>query len=255
MVSDTLFRQAMQYADLGLSVFPLPRGSKRPAKGFRWKEFQNRRADQTELAKWFESSEQNMAVVTGAVSGDLVVRDFDVEGAYARWQQAHPEAARIFPTVRTARGHHVYARGQVDGTKVHSDGELRACGVYVLAPPSVHPSGAFYSWVVPLDDEIPNVNLAAIGWLSCNTEDTSHSVLPALSVSSVLQGPIEQAVLRTIPEAAKPVTRRMSTGFYWRVNDGIAANGAQLAVICANESKHNGDHAIPIQSIQDLRPG
>lgn len=209
MVSNTQFRQAQQYADLGLSVFPLPRRSKVPAKGFRWTEFQNRRADRTELAKLFESDEQNIAIVTGAVSGNFVVRDYDDEGAYARWQQDHADVARTLPTVRTARGHHVYARAQVDGTKFYSDGELRAGGVYVLAPPSKHPSGALYSWEVPLGNEIPNVNLSEIGWQSCNTEDTSHSVLSVLSVSSVLQGPIEQALLRTIPPGPGQRERRL----------------------------------------------
>lgn len=40
---------ALLYADLGLSVFPLPRGSKVPEKGFKWTEYRERRADRAEI--------------------------------------------------------------------------------------------------------------------------------------------------------------------------------------------------------------
>ncbi|MHB8956043.1 MAG: bifunctional DNA primase/polymerase [Pirellulaceae bacterium] len=197
---------ALLYADLELSVFPLPCGSKVPAKGFKWTEFRERRADRNELRKWFGGEERNIGIVTGDVSGGLVVRDFDEEGAYERWRDSHPDTAETLPTVKTARGFHVYARGQADKTKYYTDGELRAGGTYVLTPSSLHPSGVTYAWTSPFrGDEIPEVDLAAVGWLEnapCNTESAGHSVLAvcaALSVSSVLHAAIDQAIQRTIP--------------------------------------------------------
>jgi hypothetical protein len=79
-----------------------------------------------------------LAVITGAVSGGLRVRDFDQSDAYERWAAAHPDLSAALPTVKTARGFHVYFRaaGLPDTVTVYADGELRAGNCYVVAPPS-----------------------------------------------------------------------------------------------------------------------
>lgn len=197
---------ALLYSDMGLSVFPLSLGSKVPEKGFRWTQYQKRRAEPDELRAWFGGEERNIAVITGEVSGDLVVRDFDEERAYERWRDSHPETAATLPTVKTSRGYHVYARGQVDGTKVYDDGELRAGGTYVLAPSSLHPDGITYAWAQPLrGDFIPEVDLSAIGWFAgppCNIEtekrrSTSNSMS---STSSMLHmNGVPEAIQKCIP--------------------------------------------------------
>src|SRR5262249_31604916 len=58
------------------------------------------------------------------------------------------------------------------------DGELRAGG-YCLLPPSVHPRGPRYRWLIePPVGEIPHVDLRAAGVLdfngSCNREHAEH---------------------------------------------------------------------------------
>lgn len=165
---------AVLYADMGLSVFPLPRCSKVPARGFQWTEFRARRADRAELREWFGGGdERNIGIVMGEISGGLVVRDFDQVDAYERWRECHQDAAETLPTVRTARGYHVYAKTQAAATKSYDDGELRASGAYVLAPSSVHPSGATYLWTRIPTSEIPTIDLRSVGWFPgppCNTE-------------------------------------------------------------------------------------
>jgi hypothetical protein len=100
-----------------------------------------------------------VAVLLGTVSGGLRVRDYDLEGAYHRWAEAHPDLAATLPTARTARGYHVYFRSASlpDTVTRYADGELRAGSCYVVAPPSAHPDGGRYAWVVPPGDAIPEV--------------------------------------------------------------------------------------------------
>jgi hypothetical protein len=103
---------------------------------------------------WFrQRPDANVAIVTGAVSG-LVVADLDLAKA--------PEVAREFaercggelpaaPTVRTGSGGlHLYF--QHPGVPVRSRVglfpglDVRADGAFVVAPPSIHPSGGAYTW-------------------------------------------------------------------------------------------------------------
>jgi len=203
---------ALLYDHFGCSVLPLKSRSKEP--GVRtWKEYQSRRPERDELRKWFSGGRRNIGIICGDVSGRLIVRDFDSDASYENWQSEYPEAATSLPTVRTARGFHVYARSAESIPSRHlGDGEIRSNGHYVAAPPSIHPSGNAYTWT-RLPDDIPVVDFVAAGlltdWKACNTEnteDTEHtdkwhafSVFSALSVSSVLHESIEQAVKRTIP--------------------------------------------------------
>jgi hypothetical protein len=92
------------------------------------------------------------------VSGYLVCRDFDTAEAYLTWASEHRDLAKSLPTVRTGRGYHVYFRSR-ECTKIKNlgDGELRGNG-YCLLPPSRHPSGGTYEWVVPLNGTVPEVN-------------------------------------------------------------------------------------------------
>jgi len=200
------FDMALLYADMGLSCFPMPSKSKVPSKGFRWTEYRDRRPDRNELRKWFSSGQRNIGIVTGGVSGGLAVRDFDQAGAYERWRENHGDIAETLPTVQTARGYHVYARGQADKTVTFGDGELRY-GTYVVAPSSLHPSGVVYTWTRLPGDDIPVVDLVAAGlltdWSPCNTDSAEHTEnachLSVCSALSVLHGSIEQAIKRTIP--------------------------------------------------------
>ena len=140
------------YVDQGFSLFPLPYRSKKPFAKWNWKVLQRRKPTQEELEAWFSGSRFNVAVVTGSVSENLAVLDFDVPELFDSWY--YHTVNLPAPVVRTGNGFHVYVKilgptslrngnFQVDG--VHA-GQFRFDGGYVVAPPSVHPSGVTYQW-------------------------------------------------------------------------------------------------------------
>lgn len=65
-----------EYETHGFSVIPLRTdGSKAPA--IQWKEFQEKRASKEQITDWFETSGAAIGIVTGSVSDNLLVIDFD----------------------------------------------------------------------------------------------------------------------------------------------------------------------------------
>jgi len=105
--------------------------------------FWQRPADLAELHAWFKVDPQtNIGVACGDVSGGLVVLDQD---------DNPPADVRIPATalVQTARGFQSYFRA--DGPAPNRDfawGELRGEGRYCVLPPSLHPSGVRYRWLL-----------------------------------------------------------------------------------------------------------
>jgi hypothetical protein len=109
----------------------------------------DKRPDDYQLHEWFERrfKDCGLAVINGSSSGWLACRDFDSIQAYDDWATAHPELAETLPTVRTARGRHVYFRHSgLEKTQIGITGELRVTGINVL-PPSLTAKGAEYSWI------------------------------------------------------------------------------------------------------------
>ena len=163
------YNAANKYAKHGWSIIPIGR-DKKPALRT-WKGFQSKRPTDKQLRQWFLDGQgvrgqvTGLAAVCGDVSGDLVVRDFDSMEAYQAWAKAYPKLAAKLPTVQTARGRHVYFRNGHSRIEVMNDGELRGKG-YVLLPPSIHPTGVLYDWIVPLSNgplpEVPDPAVAGL---------------------------------------------------------------------------------------------
>jgi putative DNA primase/helicase len=71
---------ALVYQSAGFSLIPIRLdGSKAPK--LQWAEFRDRRASQTDVEQWFNDGDAGIGIVTGAVSRNLVVLDFDHESA------------------------------------------------------------------------------------------------------------------------------------------------------------------------------
>jgi len=162
---------AESYLNTGLSIFPLGKKSKKPA--ISWKEYQCRRPTDEELFSWFGNGLQNnIAIVTGKISGVVVV-DMDSEEAIRLTkEQGFPNT----PLVETGRGYHAYFKYREGIRNFQKRGDLpgidlRGDGGYVVAPPSVHPSGKQYSWVKGRNlDDLPLPDLPS--WiLSEKSED------------------------------------------------------------------------------------
>jgi putative DNA primase/helicase len=140
----------------GYSVFPLPRGRKRPAGA--WKVYQNRRATLGEIERW-ATADTNVAIVTGHVSGLLVV---DLDSAEAV-QEAERRGLPLTPRCSSPRGEHVYFQhpgGCVsNGVNLLPGMDVRCDGGYVVAPGSTFVPTAEelaegrergeYKWLVP----------------------------------------------------------------------------------------------------------
>ncbi|MBX3451033.1 MAG: bifunctional DNA primase/polymerase [Planctomycetaceae bacterium] len=169
----SMLHATSDYAARGWSIIPMHVSGKRPAVA--WKPYEARRAGLDQLDAWFRDGAcRGMAVIFGAVSGHLGSRDFDGMPSYTAWAAAHLDLALTLPTVKTRRGMHVYfmtlpetvanyrdAIGYPLGVGAIrlNDGELRVgSGCYSVVPPSPHPSGIVYEWVVPLGEIVPTID-------------------------------------------------------------------------------------------------
>lgn len=118
----------------------------------------------------------NVAVATGAISGIFVI-DVDGLGAEAELDKLEREYGELPPTVAaiTPRpGRHIYFRMpdvpvSNSAGKIAPDIDVRGDGGYVLAPPSIHPSGRPYAWSVDSAGTIA----AAPDWLLARITERS----------------------------------------------------------------------------------
>ncbi len=138
----------------GLSVIPVPPpgphgDGKRPA--LPWKTYQQRRPTEAELSGWFAAGDQNVGIVTGAVSG-VVVLDADSPEAllwltrrvpYTPWQT---QTARGFHLFYRHPGGDVPNRAKLRVSTGRQAVDVRGDGGYVVGPGSTHHSGVRYVW-------------------------------------------------------------------------------------------------------------
>ncbi len=83
----SLLEIAITYLRSGLSVLPARRDQKRPALSG-WKDYQAKLPTEIEISAWFANAHDALCVVTGSVSGNLELIDFDNGGElFDRWAQ------------------------------------------------------------------------------------------------------------------------------------------------------------------------
>jgi hypothetical protein len=148
----TIDQAALDYLARGWSVVAVEPRAKRPL--VRWEPFQRRAPAAADVAGWFERwPDANVGIVTGRVSG-LVVVDVDPRhGGGAALRALERAHGALPPTVESATGgggRHLYFAhpgGRVRNRVGLVPGiDLRGDGGVVVAPPSVHPSGRRYRW-------------------------------------------------------------------------------------------------------------
>jgi Bifunctional DNA primase/polymerase, N-terminal/Primase C terminal 1 (PriCT-1) len=151
-----MIRAALAFAKKGMAVFPCRPRDKRPATANGLKDATTS-ADAIQ-AWWQHSPDYNIGVATGAVSGIFVV-DIDGVDAEAELRKLEAEHGALPASVEaiTARGRHVYFKWpdqpvRNSASKIAPGVDTRGVGGYVLAPPSVHPSGRRYEWSVDCAD-------------------------------------------------------------------------------------------------------
>lgn len=146
-----LLEAALTYAARGWPVLACRRRSKVPLLGHG---LHDATIDPDQIRAWWERwPAANVGLVTGVCFDVLDVDGPDGERALAGALPAAEAPPVDGPTVATGKGWHVYVAptglGNRAGVVPHVD--WRGAGGYVIAPPSVHPSGARYCWEFPGD--------------------------------------------------------------------------------------------------------
>ncbi|MCU0709498.1 MAG: bifunctional DNA primase/polymerase, partial [Pirellula sp.] len=110
--SDTLLQSALAYRECGLSALPAVRLQKRPALSG-WKNYQTNIPSERQLLDWFSNPHDAICVVTGQVSGNLEMLDFDRGGdRFDAWSAMIPPdlLARLVIETSQSGGKHVIYR-------------------------------------------------------------------------------------------------------------------------------------------------
>lgn len=143
------------YTHNNFSIIPLKHRAKEPEIP-EWRPYQQRRPSPEELLRWFSEGKHNIAIICGRVSDNLVVLDFDSPVSFgeanSKFKVAHNlEFYQATFVVKTNRGWHVYFRfKELPPSRKLPQVDIQAEGKYVVAPPSIHPSGTLYE---PISEE------------------------------------------------------------------------------------------------------
>jgi hypothetical protein len=191
-MSGELHSAALELARLGCAVFPCQPRGKTPASQHGCKDATT---DPVRIDSWWNAyPDLNIGIATGAVSGFFVV-DVDGEKGEASLRKLEEAHEPLPPTVEaiTGKGRHCYFRHGEHGSVGNSVGligsgiDIRGDGGYVLAPPSIHPSGRAYTWSVDGAEEYAD----APDWLHALIgNDISGTGKPLEHWHSVLTGEI-----------------------------------------------------------------
>jgi hypothetical protein len=188
-----VLRTALSLAHKGMAVFPCQPRDKPPAT-------QRGCLDATTDAEiirrwWCERPDCNVAVATGKPSGVFVIDIDDAEAELRKLELEHGELPATVEVV-TARGRHLWfkmpdAPVRNSASKIAPGVDVRGTGGYVLAPPSIHPSGRPYAWSVDSHNKLaaaPEWLLAKITGTKGNGQATPPSEWRTLVAAGVGEG-------------------------------------------------------------------
>jgi Bifunctional DNA primase/polymerase, N-terminal/Primase C terminal 1 (PriCT-1) len=161
----TLHDAALQLAQRGLAVFPCQPRDKQPACD---KGLHAATTDIERINRWWSAfPDLNIGIATGTISG-IFVLDIDGEDGEGSLLKLESEHGALPPTVEvvTGKGRHCYFRTgkrkiQNSVGQIGVGLDVRGDGGYVIAPPSIHPSGRPYAWSVDTTGDFA----AAPAWL------------------------------------------------------------------------------------------
>jgi hypothetical protein len=148
----TLHTAALQLAERGLAVFPCQPRGKAPACDAG---LHAATTDPERINRWWRASpDLNIGIATGAASRVFAL-DVDGEDGEASLRKLEGEHSALPSTVEviTGKGRHCYFRSgehRIDNSagQLGTGLDIRGDGGYVIAPPSIHPSGRSYAWSV-----------------------------------------------------------------------------------------------------------
>ena len=145
-----MINAALELLELGLSVVPLQKNKKMPPFGCTWKE-QQKQLPSEELieSRFIKYPDSNLGIVTGAVSG-IVVVDGDSAEACDWIENNFPHTWLTVSNLGRGR-HYYYKYPTVGGVRnnaslLHHAVDVRGTAGLVVVPPSKHKSGNNYQW-------------------------------------------------------------------------------------------------------------
>jgi len=172
---EELFKAGKEYLERGFSIIPvalikLPNGKSRKPALVDWKKYQQSPPTLEEVKSWFLNPEQfeairkgnkiGIAIITGRVSGNLAVIDFDSKEVLGEFLGELYESNELYEKfittwiVETGKGFHYYFRVKDPDFKlfhnrigIREGVDIRAEGGFVVCPPSSHPSGKVYRFL------------------------------------------------------------------------------------------------------------
>lgn len=201
--ASALLVAALDLARMGFPVLPLRERGKPPLTRHGVKDATTN-VDQ--IRSWW--ARRPRANVGLAVPPGYLVLDLDNPEALHRLR-AQDLSLPTTATAATGRGQHLwYASGETlvrNRAGLLPDVDVRAPGGYVVAPPSIHPNGEAYRWIVPLE---PGAVTECPEWLLARlTEDRS----PGPS-----QQPSRPGLGARIPQGRRNDTLARVAGFLFR---------------------------------------
>jgi hypothetical protein len=212
---------ALQYLAAGWHPIPLVAQAKTPR--ISWKSYQMSAPNEQDISTWAkEWPDANVGLITGCNSRLLVLDADSDDGILA----LEPFDLPATPTVVTAKGAHYYFQMPAvpvpSRVRVLPDVDVRADRGYIVAPPSIHPSGVPYRWAEGLGPQdvplapVPERLLALL---------VASSVHPSLS----MKGGGFACAVATVHEGARHRTAVSLIGYLLakRVEPSIAATLVQ----------------------------
>jgi len=208
-MANALQDAALEYAARGCRVFPVTPGQKKPPLVIAWPK--RATEDAATIREWWQKwPDANVGIATGKASGFFAL-DIDPrhggDGTLADLEARHGTLPLTVEAKTGGVGRHVLfscpaVKVPNSTGKIGPGLDIRGEGGYIVAPPSVHPSGGVYSW--DCDRHPDEVDLApAPGWLldaiasDSRPADADPESAPASPATPALDA------LRRIPEGQR----------------------------------------------------
>lgn len=153
-MSNVFLDAAIEYAGMGMAVFPLKAKGKDPLTAHGVKDATT---NFNTIKKWWAKyPNANIGIACGAASGGLLVVDLDEKenGISGRdtlhnWERENGQLPETVQSITGKGGAHLLFRiDHPEKNKVNLlDGvDIRSDNGYIVAPPSIHPNGNRYEW-------------------------------------------------------------------------------------------------------------
>ena len=151
---------ALDYASRGLAVFPIREKAKTPLTQ---NGFHDATIKHTQIQTWWRQyPNANIGIATGKVS-QIWVLDIDGEQgelSLHALEKINGKLPSSLEVISGGGGRHIYFNMPFNATIKCNAGvigkglDVRGDGGYIIAPPSMHPSGKHYEWLVDSAHEI-----------------------------------------------------------------------------------------------------